>query len=202
MATQKVKEKLVSDLNSEKIIFFLKNTLNNNGFGLSNATQNVNRFLDELTESNDIKIIEKGNIKRVINDIEVYNKKILVRTSTTKYCNSIFFDSFKYEREDKINFKEVMYKINRKLNFYDYIFLIRIDEEYKEKKVKSSYHYYLFPTEIFKIKETETIDFTQHKKRASLSSKYWTFRNFNDFYLKYDRDLLCSYDINPPFVNC
>ena len=136
MATQKIKEKLVSDLNSEKIIFFLKNTLNNNGFGLSNAPQNVNRFLDELTESNNIKIIEKGNIKKVINDIEFYNKKILVRTSTTKYCNHICFDSFKYEREDKINFKEVMYKINRKLDFHDYIFLIRIDEEYKEKKSK------------------------------------------------------------------
>ena len=72
----------------------------------------------------------------------------------------------------------------------------------KKKKVKSSYHYYLFPTEIFKIEEIETIDFSKHKKKASLSSKYWTFRNFNTFLLKYDSELLCLYDIYPPFVNC
>ena len=65
MASYKVKDKLKLTLNSEKIIFFLKNILNGNGFGLSNATPNLNRFLRELSESdNDIKIIDNENKKK------------------------------------------------------------------------------------------------------------------------------------------
>ena len=202
MATQKVKEKLGEELNSEKVVFFLKNVLNANGLGLSNSPQNVNRFLDEIEESIDFRIIRKGRVKSLINDIKVYDKRILVRTNTIKSSKSIFFEAFKYEREDKINFKEVMQEVNRKLDYYDFIFLIRIDEEYEQKKVRSAYHYYLFPTETFKIKEIETINFDKHKCKASLSSKYWTFHGYKNFFLKYDTDLLALYDIYPPFVNC
>ena len=65
MASYKIRDKLSLILNSEKIILFLKNALNGNGLGLSNAPSNVNRFLYELIESDDdIEIIDKGNRKK------------------------------------------------------------------------------------------------------------------------------------------
>ena len=200
-----IKEKLKSVLQSEKTINFFKNTLNNNGFGLSNATPNLNRFLTELLKSDhDVKIIEKGNRKRINNDIEIYGKKILVRTAAVNAAggNNICFESFKYEIEDRINFTNVMNVVNNKLKYYEYIFLIRIEEEYIEDRVRACYHYYLFPTEIFKIKSVETIDFDSYKRRASLSSEYWTFRSYNSFYLKCNDDLLRTYNFCPCYINC
>ena len=100
-----IKEKLSSALQSEKTIDFLKNTLNGNGFGLSNSPPNLNRFLSELTKSDeDIKIIEKGNRKRKNNDIEIYSKKILVRTASvnTTGHNNISFKSFNTKKKTKL----------------------------------------------------------------------------------------------------
>ena len=198
-----IKEKISLALNSDNTINFLRNILNGNGFGLSNSTVNLNRFLIELTKNNnDIKIIEKGNRKRLNDDIEIYNKKILVRTSAVGYVNNITFESFKYKREDEIDYVDVMNTVNNKLDFFDYIFLIRIEEEYKEEKTKACYYYYLFPTKIFKIEGVEKINFKNHKRKSSLSSRYWTFRSFNNFYLKYNNDLLTTYNICSPYVNC
>ena len=200
-----IKEKLKSVLQSEKTIDFLKNTLNGNGFGLSNSPPNLNRFLTELTKSDDdIKIIEKGNRKRTNNDIEIYGKKILVRTASvnTTGNNNISFKSFKYEKEDKINFTAVMNIINNKLNQYQSIFFIRIEEEYIDDQVSACYYYYLLPTEIFKIERVETIDFDTHRKKSSLSSERWTFLNYNFFYLKYNNDLLKTYSFCPCYINC
>ena len=197
-----IKEKLSSALQSKETIIFLKNILNYNGFGLSNATPNLNRFLYELPKSdNDIEIIDRGNRKKINNDIKIYNKKILVRTSSIS-ANHISFKFFKYEKEDEIDFGNVMNVVNEKLDFYDYIFLIRIEEDDNEKQIKACYYYYLFPTEIFKIKKVEKINFEKHKRKASLSSEYWTFRSFNSFYLKYNDELLSLYNISPPFINC
>ena len=197
-----IKEKLSSALQSKETIIFLKNILNYNGFGLSNATPNLNRFLYELPKSdNDIEIIDSGNRKKINNDIKIYNKKILVRTNSIS-ANHISFKFFKYEKEDEIDFGNVMNVVNEKLDFYNYIFLIRIEEDDNEKQIKACYYYYLFPTEIFKIKKVEKINFDKYKRKASLSSEYWTFRSFSSFYLKYSDELLKLYNISPPFINC
>ena len=105
-----------------------------------------------------------------------------MRTGSVSFPYNISFEHFKYEREDEIGFSYVMNVVNNKLNFYYYIFLIRIEEEYEENKLKACYHYYLFPTEIFKINEIEKINFNDHRRKASLSSKCWTFCSFNGFY--------------------
>ena len=116
---------------------------------------------------------------------------------------NISFENFRYEREDEIDFSYVMNAVNNKLDFYDYIFLIRIEEEEDEEdKLKACYYYYLFPTEIFKINEIEKINFNRHRRRASLSSSYWTFQNYNSFYLKYNDELLRLYNIYPSYINC
>ena len=203
MATEKIKSKLSSALNSENVIFFLKNVLNANGLGLSNSITVVNRFLYELIEGNDdIKIINKGNRKRVLNDMEIYNKKILVRTNSINGTNKFSFIAFPYKKEDNINYNEVLNTVNEKLDYYDYIFLIRITEEYREKKVRACYHYYLFPSKNFRIKGIEEMDIEKHKKKSSFSSAYWTLSAYNSFYFRYNEELLDSNDIYPPFVNC
>ena len=199
-----VKEKLKLLLNTEKTIKFL-NDLNNFGLGLANSTPNLNRFLKELVkDDNEVKIINKGNRKRTNNDIEIYNKKILVRTHSVNNSSAfnICFETFRYEREDDIDFTIVFNVVNNKLDYYNYIFLIRIEEEGIEDQLKACYYYYLFPTEIFKISEIDKINFNKHKKRASLSSRYWTFQSFNTFYLKYNDDLLKLYNISPSYINC
>ena len=198
------KEKLKSALQSEKTINFLKNTLNGNGFGLSNSPPNLNRFLSELTKNDhDIKIIEKGNRKRENNDIEIYGKKILVRTASaeTKGHNNISFKSLKYEKEDKINFTNIMNIINDKLNQYQSIFFIRIEEKYIGDQILACYYYYLFPAEIFKIERVETINFDAHRKKSSLCSKYWIFLNYNFFYFKYNNKLLKTYSFCPCYIS-
>ena len=200
-----VKEKLKLLLNTEKTIKFL-NDLNNFGLGLANATPNLNRFLKELVkDDNEVKIINKGNRKRINNDIQIYDKKILVRTNSISFSNTfnISFESFRYEKEDDIDFTNVFNVVNNKLDYYDYIFLIRIEEkECIEDQLKACYYYYLFPKEIFKISEIEKINFNKHRKRASLSSRYWTFRSYNSFYLKYNDELLRLYNIFPFYINC
>ena len=202
------KEKLKLALNTERTINFLKNDLNNKGLGLANATPNLNRFLKELVRDNDnIKIINKGNRKKIINDIEIYNKKILIRTNSVCVNNTfkISFESFRYEREDNIDFTNVFNIVNNKIDYYNYIFLIRIEEEEdknNEYQLKACYHYYLFPTEIFKINNVEKINFDNHRRRASLSSEYWTFKSYNNFHLKYNNDLLMQYNIYPSHINC
>ena len=203
MTTEEIKNKLSLALNSKNTISFLKNNLNANGLGLSNSTPNVNRFLCELTEGNDdIKIIDKENKKKILNDIKIYDKKILVRTNSINGANKISFMGFAYEKEENIDCKEMLKIINEKLSHYDYIFLIRIAEEYKGKKIKVCYHYYLFSTESFFIKEIEEMDITKYKRKASYSSYYWSLGSFNNFYFKYNEELMNSSGIWPPFVNC
>ena len=201
-----VKEKLKLILNTEKTINFLKNVLNGNGFGLANATPNLNRFLKELAkDDDDIKVINNGNRKRTNNDIEIYNKKIFVCVHSVNNSSAfaIFFKGFRYEKEENVDYFNVFNEINDKLDSYDYIFLIRAEEEETaEDRIKACYYYYLFPAEIFKIDEIEKINFAKHKKRASLSSRYWTFKSFSSFYLKYNDDLLMQYNVSPSLINC
>ena len=203
MTTEEIKSKLSLALNSKNAISFLKNSLNANGLGLSNSTPNVNRFLWELIYCNDdIKIIDKENRRRLLNDIEIYNKKNLVRTNSINGANKISFKGFAYEKEDNIDCKEMLKKINEKLSYYDYIFLIRVAEEYEGKKIKVCYHYYLFPSKFFIIKGIEEMDIAKYKRKASYSSDYWSFGSFNNFYFKYNEELMNSSGIWPPFVNC
>ena len=199
-----IKEKLSSALNAEKTLYFLKNILNDNGLGLSNSAINLNRFLFELEEiDEDIKTIENGNTKRKNNNIKICDKRILIRTTSTKSAGHISFKSYKYEREEDVDLKKVIEEINTKLNFYDYIFLIRIEEELnrKTKQMKACYFYHLFPTEIFKIEPIKPSDYKKYKKKSSYADKNWVFNSFTNFYLKYNADLLIEYNIQPFYFN-
>ena len=102
----------------------------------------------------------------------------------------------------KLIIKKTLNEVNEKISYYDYIFLIRIDEEYKGRKIRACYHYYLFPAEIFKIKGIEEMNFEECRKKSSISTAYWSFQGYKSFYFKYTKELMILTDIGPPFVNC
>ena len=136
-----------------------------------------------------INIIEK--------DIIIDNKKILVRFSSI--TNKVIkFKTFKYEKEDQIDFSNLKEEINNDLDNFDYLFLIRIEEEYNEEldKLKVCYHYYLYPSKHFKVKENFPF-----LNKSSFSGNRWVFRNYNEFCFKYDIDSLISFNICSPYIS-
>ena len=89
-------------------------------------------------------------------------------------------------------------KINHDLDNFDYLFLIRIEEEYNEEfdELKVCYHYYLFSSKYFKIKEN--VPFLNN---SSFSGNRWVFRTYKDFCFKYDLESLISFNICSPYIS-
>ena len=191
-----IKTRLKTILQSERTIEFL-NKLTDSGFSLSNSPQITNKFINKVFQGEGIEIENKHNRKKFINNVIIDNKKILIRTNsiTNKF---ITFKSFKYEKEDQIDFTNLKEEINNDLDNFDYLFLIRIEEEYNEEfdELKVCYHYYLYPSKHFKIKENFPF-----LNRTSFSGKRWLFKNFKDFFFKYDLDSLISFNICYPYIS-
>ena len=126
-----IKTRLKTILQSERTIEFL-NKLTDFGISLGNSPQINNKFIKEVFQGEGIEIKNKNNRKSIINNIIIDNKKILLRTISisNKFIN---FKSFKYERQDQIDFSNLKEKINNDLDNLDYLFLIRIEEEYNEE---------------------------------------------------------------------
>ena len=190
-----IKRRLKTILQSERTIKFL-NDLTNFGLSIGNLQLN-NKFIKEVFQGEGIEIENKHNRKKFINNVIIDNKKILIRTSsiTNKF---ITFKSFKYEKEDQIDFTNLKKKINNDLDNFDYLFLIRIEEEYNEEfdELKVCYHYYLFSSKYFKIKENFPF-----LNRTSFSGKRWLLKNFKDFCFKYDEESLISFNICYPYIS-
>ena len=77
-----------------------------------------------------INIIEKK--KKINNNIIIDNKKILLRINSIS-SNFINYKTFKYEKEDEIDFSNLKQNINNELDNFDYIFIIRLEEFYNEE---------------------------------------------------------------------
>ena len=135
--------------------------------------------------------------KKFINNVIIDNKKILIRTNSISN-KFITFKSFKYEKEDQIDFINLKEEINNDLDNFDYLFLIRIEEEYNEEfdELKVCYNYYLFPSKYFEIKENFPF-----LNRTSFSGKRWVLKNFKDFCFKYDIESLISFNICSPYIS-
>ena len=191
-----IKTKLKTILQSEKTIEFL-DKLTNFGISLGNSSQITNKFIKEVFQGEGIEIENKNNRKRFINNVIIDNKKFLIRTnSITNRC--IKFKTFKYEKHDQIDFSNLKEKINNDLDNFDYFFIIRIEEEYNEEfdELKVCYHYYLFSSEYFKIKENFPF-----LNNSSFSGHRWLFKNYNEFCFKYNIDSLISFNICSPYVS-
>ena len=191
-----IKTRLKAILQSERKIEFL-NDLTNFGLSIGNSTQNTNKFIKEAFQGEGIEIENKNNRKRFINNIIIDNKKILIRTNSISN-KFIKFKTFKYEKHNQIDFSNLKEKINNDLDNFDYLFLIRIEEEYNEEfdELKACYHYYLFPSEYFKIKENFPF-----LNKNSFSGVRWLFRNYSEFCFKYDLDSLISFNICSPYIS-
>ena len=190
-----IKTRLKTILQSKRTIKFL-NDLTNFGLSIGNLQLN-NKFIKEVFQGEGIEIENKHNRKKFINNVIIDNKKILIRTSsiTNKF---ITFKSFKYEKEDQIDFTNLKEEINNDLDNFDYLFLIRIEEEYNEEfdELKVCYNYYLFSSKYFKIKENFPF-----LNRTSFSGKRWLFKNFKDFFFKYNLEDLISFNICHPYIS-
>ena len=190
-----IKTRLKTILQSERTIEFL-NDLTNFGFSLGN-TQITNKFIKKVFQGEGIEIENKNNRKRFINNIIIDNNKILIRTNSI--TNKIItFKSLKYEKEDQIDFSNLKEEINNDLDNFDYFFIIRIEEKYNEEfdELKACYHYYLFPSKYFKIKENFPF-----LNRSSFSGHRWQFRTYKDFCFKYDIESLISFNICSPYIS-
>ena len=190
-----IKTRLKTILQSERTIEFL-NKLTDFGLSIGNLQLN-NKFIKEVFQGEGIEIENKHNRKKFINNVIIDNKKILIRTNsiTNKF---ITFKSFKYEKEDQIDFTNLKEEINNDLDNFDYLFLIRIEEEYNEEfdELKVCYHYYLFSSKYFKIKENFPF-----LNRTSFSGKRCFLKNFKDFCFKYDEESLISFNICYPYIS-
>ena len=191
-----IKTRLKTILQSERTIEFL-DKLTNFGLSLGNAPQITNKFIKKVFQGEGIEIENKHCRKKIINNIIIDDKKFLLRTTSTSN-RFINFKNFKYKKQDQIDFSNLKEKINKHLGNFDYLFLIRTEEEYNKEfdELKVCYHYYLFPSEYFKIKENFPF-----LNKASFSDHRWLFRNYKDFYFKYDIDSLISFNICSPYIS-
>ena len=184
-----IKTRLKTILQSERTIEFL-NKLTDFSFSLSNSPQITNKFIKKVFQGEGIE--NKNNRKRFINNVIINNKRISL---TNKI---ITFKHLKYEKEDQIDFSNLKEEMNNELDNFDYFFIIRIEEEYNEEldKLKVCYHYYLYPSKHFKIKENFPF-----LNRTSFSGEKWVLRNFKDFCFKYDEESLISFNICYPYIS-
>ena len=126
-----IKTKLKTILQSERTIEFL-DKLTNFGLSIGNSTQNTNKFIKEAFQGEGIEIENKHSRKKFINNVIIDNKKILIRTNSITN-KEIKFKTFKYEKQEQIDFSNLKNKINNDLDNFDYLFLIRTEEEYNEE---------------------------------------------------------------------
>ena len=191
-----IKTRLKTILQSERTIEFL-DKLTNFGISLGNSPQINNKFIKEVFQGENIDIENKHNRKKINNNIIIDNKRILLRAISL--TNKIItFKHLKYEKQDQIDFSNLKNKINHDLDNLDYLFLIRIEEEYNEEfnELKVCYNYYLFPSEYFRIKENFPF-----LNKTSFSGERWLLRNFKEFCFKYDIDSLISFNICSPYIS-
>ena len=190
-----IKTRLKTILQSERTIKFL-NDLTNFGLSIGNIQLN-NKFIKEVFQGEGISIVDKNNRKKFSNDIIIDDKKILLRTISITN-NIITFKCFKHKKDDEIDFSNLKEKINNDLDNFDYLFLIRIEEVYNKELdiLKVCYHYYLLPSEYFKVKENFPF-----LNKSSFSGKRWVFRSYRDFCFKYNLEDLISFNICYPYIS-
>ena len=190
-----IKARLKTILQSERTIEFL-NKLTNFGVSLVNSPQISNKFIKEVFQGVGIEIENKHNRKKITNNIIINNKKILLRINSITN-KIIFFKTFKHKKQDQIDFSNLKEEINNDLDNFDYLFYIRMEEEYNEEfdELKVCYHYYLFPSKYFKIKEN-----LPFLNKSSFSGVNWVF-NYKDFYFKYNVNSSISFNICSPYIS-
>ena len=144
---KKIKEKLKFILRSEKTTKFL-DASSSLKYVINNSIGNTNNFIDNVFGGEENIDIELTNSLCKIDNIIISDKRIMIRTASFNTTNFVF-KSFKFRKEFDIS--EVLKDIKRKLNFFDYIFFIRIDRNKKNKPFKVLYNFHLIPISFFNL---------------------------------------------------
>ena len=179
MDTQiKIKEKLKFILRSEKTTKFL-DIVSSLNFYINNSSGNTNNFINKVFGEEDDIDIELSNSHNKIDDLIIFDKRIMIRTLSTK---SIKFaiKYFNQSEKNKLSKNKMFEAVKEKLNFYDFAFFIKSDKNEKTKPFKVLYKFYLIPIGCF----FTTVD-------ESFVS--WTFENNNCFCLKVYNNFLCKH---------
>ena len=169
-----IREKIESILKSENTINFL-NDFSRFGCVVSKS-ENVNIFINNVFINDDDVRIESSNTHSKIDDVNIYNKKINIKTLSSN-CKSkkFLFKSFKFREGEQIDINYILDCVREKLNFYDYFFIIIIERNRKNQPFKVRYNYYLISAKIFNINN----DFT--KTISGYHGKSWNLQNNKDF---------------------
>ena len=144
---KKIKEKLKFILRSEKTTKFL-DASSSLKYVINNSVGNTNNFIDNVFGDEENIDIELTNSLCKIDNIIIFDKRIMIRTLSFTTTNFVF-KSFKFRKEFDIN--EVLKDVKIKLNFFDYIFFIRIDRNMKNKPFKVLYNFHLIPISFFNL---------------------------------------------------
>ena len=150
---EKIKEKLKFILRSEKTTKFLDSSSSLN-YVINNSPGNTNNFIDKVfgdEEDEDI-FIELSNSHSKIDNLTIFDKRVMIKTLSTK-ATKFVIKTFNHIEKNKRS-KDEMFKIVKdKLDFYDFVFFIRINSNGKTKPFKVLYDFFLVPISCFTIDE-------------------------------------------------
>ena len=153
MSFEGVKEKMETILNSENTKNILFNKFKN--IPITKSIPILNLLINDvfIKEEN---VLVFNHTDSIVSDLVINNKKILVRLNSLKYKSKrLSFCYFPFTNEEEFLIEDIIDQANFRLNNYSFIFLIRVEEEKHCDKLKRCIHYYLFPTDVFKIDEKE-----------------------------------------------
>ena len=188
METQrKIKEKLKFILRSEKTTKFLDIISSLNLF-INNSPGNTNTFIDKVFGDEEDIIIELTNSHNRIDDIVIFDKRIMIRTISTN-TNRFAIKSFNQSKKNKLSKDEMFEAVKEKLNFYDFVFFIRSDKNERTEPFKVLYKFYLIPIGCF----TTTID-EDFVNWIYQSNKSFCLKVYNNFLDKFSLDYAYSYN--------
>ena len=179
------KEKLKLILQSEKTLKFL-NDSSYLHYAINNSVGNVNNFIDFCFNNGDDDInIEKYDSRNIIDDIIIFNERILTRAISVK-TKHFLFKSFKFRDKDEVNINNILKDVKNKLENYKYIFLILTERNRKNQPFRVRYDFYLIPMNYFDINNEHT------KTPNGISSNNWELKYYKDFLLKFSREMLVT----------
>ena len=173
-----IKEKLKFILRSEKTTKFLDASSSLN-YVVSNSPGNTNNFIDKVFGDEENIIIELTNSHSKIDDLIIFDKRVMIRTISTKSTKFVI-KTFNHIEKNKRSKEEIFKIVKDKLNFYDFVFFIRIDRNIKTKPFKVLYKFSLIPIGCF---------------TTTINENYinWIYENNNNFSLKINNNFLDKY---------
>ena len=106
------KEKLKSILQSEKTVKFLKDS-SLLKYTINNSVGNTNNFIDNAFKDEEDIDIEISNSNNKIDDIIVFNRRIMIRAFSIK-SSRFLFQSFKFREGDRVDVNKILMEVKKK----------------------------------------------------------------------------------------